>query len=48
MSDDERPAKDEAELAAPKARYEKHQDPIVYEGGPFGPNQARLGRTPGA
>jgi hypothetical protein len=36
MSDDERRAKDEEGLAALKAWDEKHQDAIVYAGGPLG------------
>ncbi len=36
MSDDERRAKDEEGLAAPKAWDEEHQDVIVYSGGPLG------------
>jgi hypothetical protein len=39
MSDAERRAKDEAGLAALKAWDEKHQDAIVYEGGPLGPTK---------
>jgi hypothetical protein len=36
MSDNERRAKDEEGLAALKAWDEKHQDAIVYAGGPLG------------
>ena len=42
MSEDERRAKDEEGLAALKAWDEKHQDAIVYEGGPAWPNQAHV------
>src|SRR5688572_7973517 len=39
MSDAERRAKDEEGLAALKAWDDKHQDAIVYEGGPLGPTK---------
>jgi hypothetical protein len=39
MSEDERRAKDEEGLAALKAWDEKHQDAIVYQGGPLGPTK---------
>ena len=39
MSDDERRAKDEEGLAALKVWDEKHQDSIVYQGGPLGPTK---------
>jgi hypothetical protein len=39
MSDDERRAKDEEGLAALKAWDEKHQEFIVYDGGPLGPTK---------
>jgi hypothetical protein len=39
MSDEERRAKDLEGFAALKAWDEKHQDAIVYEGGPLGPTK---------
>jgi hypothetical protein len=39
MSEGERRAKDEEGLAALKAWDEKHQDSIVYTGGPLGPTK---------
>lgn len=39
MSDEERRAKDEEGLAAPKAWDEDHKDAIIYEGGPLGPTK---------